>query len=1216
LSEPRILFALTRNENVPTGGVRQAYRQVDILNDNGMEAAVVLPGDGKPNVWFEQDTKIAHMDDLVLTNDDCVVVSEVLNELPDIQGIDSAKVIVYAQNPFNVVKGYGGPRSFQQFYDSRVMAVMCVSEHSRRVLSDILCRDIVRIRYSFDKPPFGFSPEKEKLIAYMPRRSKAAVEFVLGLLRGHGLMDDWRVETVKHSTETEVAAVMKRASIFMSGSQKEGFGMPPAEAMACGCFVVGWAGIAGREFFDPEFSRLIEEGDTLSYFCEMKKALSMDLDEIREMGKKASEYIRTEYSTERETESILSAWKQIRSPRIELSDVSGRLPDSVAAYVSTYEEGPYLEAILKWLSRRVSRVYVVESKTSYNGSRSPESYDTKRIVQSVEAEGVTNLEYLEMEGSEHPGPDIKEAHERNQALEKIEKDGFKWVWIVDADELYRDEEATRLWSWFFEQVEQNPDVLGARCQWYTYWRSLYWRVEPQETFHPNVIVRSSCRIFSSRHLIPQQELDIVDVPPEICMVRHYSWARPPSNIQRKLHTWTHAHQVRPMWFEDVFMKWRPGENYQNFGPTVPDSYRSLVRCTLPVPEALTGHPYTGVEKIEDSAGPKVKVVILNHNNPENSDRLYEQLSEAFDDIEIWDSGSDGDKIPIHVSKAYGNIYWAGCWNEIMATCSDYDAVWMLGDDIKLKSKPKQYREAMESALPFGCWSPCVEGRAKPFMQARHYKDNRPRKVKNMEGMAMAVSGELMKLAVSLPEGSRGYGQDLWLCHMARKNELKNVIDGRVRVHHPQEVRYDDSEFVKEMEETFGKMFGRDFRWTAFEYDDRFEENIMDKISEELFTIVTVDNGWSYPDFIRITDSFPKARKIIMVKGVAEIPPHEGVEVMRYDKSMTRLLADADVALFPKVGAAVKPEFERFLEAKVPVVVHVDYHLGLVRHMENGYHYQVDDWARRWIHEIRNATSDGKFLGIEQVEKVCPPCAKKMEKAGINRIRKTALEAAQKDQQEKTDTRAELVKPEQESKSVRVTVITPTWQREPGIIRHCIDSIRLQTFGQWEQIVCSNGPEEVAVKNMVSDIGDPRVKYRFLGSGRKENDFGNSSRKHMLEEATGEYIMFVDDDNIILPSYMERMLAALTESGGDFAVCDVMHFGPLNEAEVGKPPVVLKGEPVRLYHIDPLQVMVKTDVMRDVGWDTEVGYLSDGVSLEKLGRKYKHIKVDELLGIHM
>jgi len=198
----------------------------------------------------------------------------------------------------------------------------------------------------------------------------------------------------------------------------------------------------------------------------------------------------------------------------------------------------------------------------------------------------------------------------------------------------------------------------------------------------------------------------------------------------------------------------------------------------------------------------------------------------------------------------------------------------------------------------------------------------------------------------------------------------------------------------------------------------------------------------------------------------------------------------------------------------------------------------------------------------------------------------------------------------------VTVVTPTWKRAYGVVKRSIDCLLLQTFADWRQLICSDGPEEPLVRELVATVADPRVEYHCTGQETPPGDFGNSVRKAMLERATGEYVLFFDDDNVIMPTYLEHMVAALRQSGRDFAVCKVMHFGPLNEAALGRPPVVLEGEPVKLYHVDPLQVLAKREAMQAVGWDTDHGYVSDGYTLEELGRRFSHVHVDEVLGVHM
>jgi len=64
------------------------------------------------------------------------------------------------------------------------------------------------------------------------------------------------------------------------------------------------------------------------------------------------------------------------------------------------------------------------------------------------------------------------------------------------------------------------------------------------------------------------------------------------------------------------------------------------------------------------------------------------------------------------------------------------------------------------------------------------------------------------------------------------------------------------------------------------------------------------------------------------------------------------------------------------------------------------------------------------------------------------------------------------------------------------------------------------------------------------------------------------------------------------------------------------PCILTGEPVKLHFVDPLQVFVKTEVMKETGWDLKVGYLSDGVSLERMAEGRNYASIPKILGIHM
>jgi hypothetical protein len=611
---------------------------------------------------------------------------------------------------------------------------------------------------------------------------------------------------------------------------------------------------------------------------------------------------------------------------------------------------------------------------------------------------------------------------------------------------------------------------------------------------------------------------------------------------------------------------------------------------------------------------KVKAIVLHHNKPENAEKLFFLLLSAFDDVEVWDSGSDPDKLPKCPYVGFPNIYWTGAWNEAMARYRDrYGAVWILGCDIDLLHHVGAYRAAIESAMPFGCWSPCIQGRAHPFMLHERY-GGKPRSVKNVEGMAMACSGQLMREVVRLVDGSPlGYGQDFWFCHRARKMGLRNVIDGRVRIYHPPGRGYDDGEALVQMERAFGRIGGPNFRQTIFEYSEFFDGNLLEANKEDagMFKIVTVDNGWGVPEFVRIARQIEGATKVIMRKGISRLEVEKGFEIVDYDETLANVL-NADVAIFTRVGAANKDDFKRLHEAGIPCVVNVSFHQGAIEHEKNGFVYGTEDWAVRWVNALRDSEElrrkvSNAAKGVEKaarppvvdLSKVAPPVPVPQKLAPMAEVK-----------------RDEAPRPKVAAPAPRVSVITPTYRRHPEIVRRCIDCMLLQTMQDWEQIVCSDGNEEEEIKALVSSVGDRRVSYCCSGNPKREGDFGNTVRRDLLAMVRGELVLFFDDDNVILPSYLEVMTKAVETSGKDFAVCRVIHFGPLNESVVGRPPAVLKCEPVRLYFVDPLQFLVRTKAMRDIGWDVKHGYSSDGHTLEMLGAKYKHVIVEEVLGVHM
>lgn len=92
----------------------------------------------------------------------------------------------------------------------------------------------------------------------------------------------------------------------------------------------------------------------------------------------------------------------------------------------------------------------------------------------------------------------------------------------------------------------------------------------------------------------------------------------------------------------------------------------------------------------------------------------------------------------------------------------------------------------------------------------------------------------------------------------------------------------------------------------------------------------------------------------------------------------------------------------------------------------------------------------------------------------------------------------------------ISVVIPTFNRA-GMVCDCVASVLAQTGVMVEVIVVDDcSPDDTQVRIAQRFGGDPRVKYVRNG----ENSFQAVSRNNGARIARGEYILFLDDDNIL------------------------------------------------------------------------------------------------------
>ena len=148
----------------------------------------------------------------------------------------------------------------------------------------------------------------------MPRKNRDHALQVINLLKFKGELNGFDIVPIEWKTEKETASIMREALIFLSFGYPEGSPLPPAEAMSCGCIVIGYHGMGGREFFKTDFCFPVEMGDIIGFAKTVAAVLKLYRENpqiLRQMGLNAADYINKHYSVEQERKDIIDCCNAI-----------------------------------------------------------------------------------------------------------------------------------------------------------------------------------------------------------------------------------------------------------------------------------------------------------------------------------------------------------------------------------------------------------------------------------------------------------------------------------------------------------------------------------------------------------------------------------------------------------------------------------------------------------------------------------------------------------------------------------------------------------------------------------------------------------------------------------------------------------------------------------------------------------------------------------------
>ena len=271
--------------------------------------------------WFNSDAPVLDLASYKASSpsadNDLVVLPETwLTNVPTyLPGIPK---VIFNQNAFYSfgLSGTCDHRTLDLYHHSDIQAVVTVSNDSRNLLVEgcgIPAERCFALINGIDRQLFHAPAVTHRRVVFLGRKHVDHARKVALMASQHPKLKHLSFQELPRMQHEEVAVALQEALLFLSCGHPEGFGLPLAEAIACGCLVVGYHGLAGRDFALPHM-QVVEFGDLLG----LLKGLEQELarfdsapETVIQERIAASEAILQTYSLEAELDCCLRTWAHI-----------------------------------------------------------------------------------------------------------------------------------------------------------------------------------------------------------------------------------------------------------------------------------------------------------------------------------------------------------------------------------------------------------------------------------------------------------------------------------------------------------------------------------------------------------------------------------------------------------------------------------------------------------------------------------------------------------------------------------------------------------------------------------------------------------------------------------------------------------------------------------------------------------------------------------------
>ena len=195
---------------------------------------------------------------------------------------------------------------------------------------------------------------------------------------------------------------------------------------------------------------------------------------------------------------------------------------------------------------------------------------------------------------------------------------------------------------------------------------------------------------------------------------------------------------------------------------------------------------------------------------------------------------------------------------------------------------------------------------------------------------------------------------------------------------------------------------------------------------------------------------------------------------------------------------------------------------------------------------------------------------------------------------------------------KISVIIPVYNVEK-YLRECLESVANQTLHEDMEVIIINDGSTDNSQKIIDEYVEkyPTVFKSFV----KENGGQGDARNYGLNYATGEYLSFVDSDDVIRTDMYEKLYNKAKEKDYDIVMCDIQWFYEDGRREQRNMiPSFLKGLTVENYILSdpsPCNKIFKRKIWVDnnINFPTKIWYEDFAIipTLIKYGNRLAYIE---------